>query len=252
MSIRCPGLAEACVPVVPGTTSMERLHTTDVTVALFAWQLPGRGAGLYLQCGLASVVREEDVGFKSSSLTDPRDHLAVILVLFACMWEVFSLPVVSSLQGLKNSSGKIFLVHHPEAWLKPMASCDAWKLFWLCLQVIQTAGFGLRGVKIKTRWGKLGFSHRDAPPPQHLHNYSWESLIWALVLWRLHKLQFCLEGFGLAGRTKGRMSPLYRSEAEALRSRFTYPKSPYQCVVGPHSDPHHTVHLHISTIFPDP
>lgn len=63
MSIRCPRLAEACVPEVPRMASMERLHTTDVTVARSAWQLPGRGAGLYLQCGLASVVREEDVGF---------------------------------------------------------------------------------------------------------------------------------------------------------------------------------------------
>ena len=53
MSIRCPRLAEACVPVVPRTPSMERLHTTDVTVALSAWQLPGRGARLYLQCRLA-------------------------------------------------------------------------------------------------------------------------------------------------------------------------------------------------------
>lgn len=85
MSIWCPRLAEACVPGVQGTASMERLHTTDVTGALSAWQLPGRGAGLYFQCGLVSVVREEDVGFKSSSLTDPRAHLAVIWVLFACM-----------------------------------------------------------------------------------------------------------------------------------------------------------------------
>ena len=177
--------------------------------------------------------------------------MAVILVLFACVWGVLSPPVVSSLQGLKNSSGKIFLVHHPEAWLEPMASCDAWKLFWLCLQVIQTAGFGLRGVKIKTRWGKLGSSHRDAPPPQYLNNYSWESLILALVLWRLHKSQFCLDGFGLAGRTKCGISPSYRSDTE-VRSCFTYPKSPYQWVPGPHSDPHHIENLCISTIFPDP
>lgn len=76
--------------------------------------------------------------------------------------------VVDSPQDLKNSPGKIFLVHHPEAWLEPVASCDAWKLFWLCLQVIQTAGFGLQGCKNKNKVGEAGFQPQGIPHPHDI------------------------------------------------------------------------------------
>lgn len=69
------------------TVQCGKVDTADIMVALSAWQCPRRRQGCTCRVALhrqLSVWSERRMwGFKSSSLTDPRPHLAINLE-FAC------------------------------------------------------------------------------------------------------------------------------------------------------------------------